>query len=341
MNRIRKQGGFSIVELMIGVALGLIVMAALTSFFVKSSQNRREIDRAGQQIENGRYAVSTLRHELHLTGFFAEVSTAGVTWQTPDPCTATGALGFQAPPAALQLPVPIFGYADGATMPTCVTDRMAGTDVLVIHRLNTEMTLLASAANNNTPYLQISRCATDSTTYPWVFAVGSSAGSFTTPSVSGKNTACSGYNDLYRYRTEIFYIRTWSATAGDGIPTLVKIDLDWTAATATGLNVMPLVEGIENMRIEYGVDNDGDGAPDEYRRCDSTTPCTATQWANVTAARVYVLARNLETTQGYTDTKTYDMGSGATRTVGPFNDAIKRHVYAAMVTLPNRAGPRE
>jgi type IV pilus assembly protein PilW len=340
MNRTRNQGGFSLVELMIGIALGLIVMAALTSFFVKSSQNRREIDRAGRQIENGRYAVSALRDELHLAGFFAELSTAGVSWQTPDPCTATGAMGFQVTP--LQVPVPIFGYADGATMPTCVTDRMAGTDVLVVHRLNTEMTPLASAANNSTPYLQISRCATDSTTYPWVFAAGSSAASFSTASVSGKNTACSAFNDVYRYRTEIFYVRTWSATSGDGVPTLVKIDLDWTRNTGTGLNVLPLVEGIENLRVEYGVDNDGDGAPDEYRRCDTTlTPCTAAQWANVTAARVYVLARNLETTQGYTDTKTYDMGSGATRTVGPFNDAIKRHVYAAMVTLPNRAGPRE
>jgi type IV pilus assembly protein PilW len=120
MNRTRNQGGFSLVELMIGVALGLIVMAALTSFFVKSSQNRREIDRAGRQIENGRYAVSALRDELHLTGFFAELSTAGVSWQTPDPCTATGAMGFQVTP--LQIPVPIFGYADGATMPTAVGD---------------------------------------------------------------------------------------------------------------------------------------------------------------------------------------------------------------------------
>jgi len=331
----RKQDGFSLVELMIGVALGLIVMAALTSFFVKSSQNRREIDRAGQQIENGRYAVSALRHEVHLSGFFAEMTTAGVTWQMPDPCTATGAMGFQVSP--LQIPVPIFGYADGATMPACVTDIMAGTDVLVIHRFNTEMTLLASASNNNTPYVQLSRCATDSTSTPWVMAVGSSAGSFTV-----KNTACSAANDLYRYRTEIFYIRTWSAAVGDGIPTLVKIDLDWDKSAVTSLNVLPLVEGIENMRVEYGVDNDGDGAPDEYRRCDTTlTPCTAAQWAAVTAVRIYVLARNLETTTGYTDTKTYDMGSGATRTVGPFNDAIKRHVYAAMVTLPNRAGPKE
>ena len=341
MNRAQQsQRGFSLVELMIGVALGLVVMAALTSFFVKSSQNRREIDRAGRQIENGRYAIGQMRNELHLTGFFAEVSFAGVNWQMPDPCVADPAstnFGFVPSQLAPQIPVPIYGYADGATMPSCVTHRVSGTDVLVIHRFNTEMTPLASRYNNNTPYIQTSRCATDSTSTPWLIASGSAA----TSTFSLNNTQCSANNDLYRVRSEIFYIRDYSVSIGDGIPTLVKIDLDWQAASATGLNVLPLVEGIENMRIQYGVDNDGDGAPDEYRRCDSTTPCTAAQWAGITAVRLYILARNLETTTGYTDTKTYDLGSGSPSTVGPFNDATKRHVYFAMVTLPNRAGPKE
>ncbi len=333
--RSQFQRGFSLVELMIGIALGLVIMASLTSFFVKSSENRREIDRAGRQIENGRFALDTIRNDVHLGGFYAELSTAGVTWQAPDPCDpAVANMGFNVTP--LKIPVPIFGYANGAAMPACVTDRMAGTDVLVLRRLNTETTPVASASSNNTPYLQLSRCATDSSTTPWVFGAGSAPGAFIV-----KNTNCSAVTDLYRYRVELIYVRTWSAVAGDGIPTLVKVELDWTAVPGTGLNVLPLVEGIENLRLEYGVDNTGDGAPDEYRRCDATTPCTADQWANVTAVRAYVLARNLESTMGYTDVKTYDLGSGNPRTVGPFNDAIKRHVYAAMVTMPNRAGPRE
>ncbi len=332
--RLHFQRGFSLVELMIGIALGLVILAALTSFFVKSSENRREIDRAGRQIENGRFALDAIRNDVHLGGFYAELSSAGVTWQTPDPCDpSVASMGFNVSP--LKIPVPIFGYADGSAVPACVTDRMAGTDVLVLRRLNSETTPVASASNNNTPYLQLSRCATDSTTTPWVFGVGSTPSAFIV-----KNTNCSAVTDLYRYRVELIYVRTWSATAGDGIPTLVKVELDWNAS-GTGLNVLPLVEGIENMRLEYGVDNTGDGAPDEYRRCDATTPCTAGQWANVTTVRAYVLARNLESTLGYSDVKTYDLGSGNPRTVGPFNDPIKRHVYAAMVTMPNRAGPRE
>jgi len=61
----------------------------------------------------------------------------------------------------------------------------------------------------------------------------------------------------------------------------------------------------------------------------------------VTSVRANVLAENLEDTLGYDDVKEYDMGSGDPRTVGPFKDHRKRHVYAAVVSLANRSGPRE
>src|SRR5258708_29613860 len=102
--RSQLQRGFSLVELMIGIALGLVIMASLTSFFVKSSENRREIDRAGRQIENGRFALDTIRNDVHLGGFYAELSTAGVTWQAPDPYDPYASyMGFTM--ITLQLPV--------------------------------------------------------------------------------------------------------------------------------------------------------------------------------------------------------------------------------------------
>ena len=71
----------------------------------------------------------------------------------------------------------------------------------------------------------------------------------------------------------------------------------------------------------------------------AATPCTAANWSNVTAAKIYVLSRNLEPSQGYTDDKAYSMGlSGATSAA---NDSFKRHVYSAQVAMPNRSGPRE
>ena len=58
---IRNQSGFSLTELFIAIAIGLIVLASLTTFFVSTSSNRREIDRSSRQIENGRFAIDVLR----------------------------------------------------------------------------------------------------------------------------------------------------------------------------------------------------------------------------------------------------------------------------------------
>ena len=329
MNK-RHQHGFSLIELMIGVALGLVVLAALTSFFVSTSSSRNEIERTSRQIENGRFAIDILRNEIRLAGFYAELQQTGATWQMPDPClTAPGGLGFTVGPPST-IPLPISGYAFDGAIPACATDWVKGTDVLVIRRFNTEPTPAASAVAGQY-YFQPSRCSTDSTTKPWVTDLGGNGGNFNL-----RHANCATLANMYRYRVEVFYLRNWSVAAGDGIPTLVKLELDNGAITTTAL-----VEGIQDMRLAYGLDTNLDGAPDEYRRCDTAAPCTVDEWSTVTAVRANLLAVNLEPSIGHKDDKTYDMGSGDPRTVGPFGDQLKRHIYAAVVSSPNRTGPRE
>ena len=336
MKTLRNVRGFSLIELMIGVALGLVILAALTTFFVSSSSTRNEIERTSRQIENGRYAVDAIRNEIHLAGFFAELQTSGTTWGIPDPCVnSLAGQGFVLGPPQTT-PLPITGYAVGIPKPACILNRVLQTDVLVIRRFHTEpvtkATAVAAAASY---YYQPSRCRTDSTTTPWEFNTGG-AGAFALHKLD-----CATFADLYRWRVNIFYVRNYSYTPGDGIQTLVRLELDPANPSAVGgLVTYPIAEGIQRMRIEYGVDNDNDGAPDEWRRCDAAAPCTTAQWANVTAVRLHVLAVNLEPTVGYVDTKEYDMGTNDT-SVGPFNDNLKRHVYAAVISAPNRTGPRE
>ena len=325
----RREAGFSLIELMIGVALGLIILAALTSFFVSTSANRHEIERTSRQIENGRFAIDTLKGEVHLAGFYAELTQKGATWVMPDPCSTNLAdMGFVVGPPS-QIPLPVSGYTVDSGFPGCLPDMVPNTDVIVIRRFHTEPVAAASPVANQF-YFQPSRCQTDSTTTPWGFNVGSSGG------FPLKRVDCATLAPLYRFRVTVFYLRDYSVTPGDKISTLVRVELDNGAIT-----VAPLVEGIQDIRFEYGVDTNDDGGPDEYRRCDAATPCTVDQWSQVTAVRANVLAVNLEPTIGYTDDKEYDMGSGKPRTVGPFGDAYKRHVYAAVISLPNRTGPKE
>jgi type IV pilus assembly protein PilW len=59
---------------------------------------------------------------------------------------------------------------------------------------------------------------------------------------------------------------------------------------------------------------------------------------NLTAVKVYLLARSREPSQGHRDTKTYALGGGFT--LGPYNDAFQRHVFVTTMRLPNISGRR-
>ena len=168
-----------------------------------------------------------------------------------------------------------------------------------------------------------------------------------------------------KFISNLYFVRTV-----DGVPTLMRSTFTLAAGGGTPAHQAPvaLVEGIDGFRVEFGVDdvsgtgdavdytvaidwedadtkemptNRGDGIPDgDFVRCDTATPCGVDELMNVTAVRIYVLARSREPTQGYTDTKTYSLGAGVA-TLGPYNDGFKRHVYTTTVRLPNISGRRE
>jgi type IV pilus assembly protein PilW len=67
-------------------------------------------------------------------------------------------------------------------------------------------------------------------------------------------------------------------------------------------------------------------------------PCTTAQLSNTVAVKLYVLARSTQSTPGYTDDKTYQLGS---TTLNAFGDQYKRHVFSTTVRLVNISGRRE
>lgn len=178
---------------------------------------------------------------------------------------------------------------------------------------------------------------------------------------------CTASADKRKFVSNLYYIRSYGAKPGDGVPTLVRSSFDLAAGELKQQPADALIEGIEGFRVMYGVDrlsdtgvavnytqsvawvdplnrtspaNRGDGVPEEYVNAGALT-CTgpaACDAANVTVAKIYVLARSLEPTPGYTDSKTYQLGD---QTLGPFNDSFKRHVFTTTVRLVNPSGRRE
>lgn len=292
------------------------------------STTRSQMENSSQQIENGRYAMQLLRDDIEHAGFYGTFAPTLTTAYTlpADPCLTTGNLGWTA--ATPSVPIPIYGYPGASTapaiVPTCVTNRLAGTAILVVNRTATTYPPVAAAsAVAGTTYLQVSECGTN-TEAP--FVVGTSGFSL-------HQKDCAGFAPLYPYIVRIYYISSCDVCGTDNIPTLKVVE--FTGGTQT---IIPLVEGIQNMQFDYGVaSSTASGTPSAY----TNTPAV-TDWQNIMTVRVGLLAQNLKITPGYSDSKQYQLsGVSGVAAVGQFNDAYKRHLYNEVVRVVNASDRRE
>lgn len=358
-----RQQGLSLVELMVSLTIGLILMAGLSLLFVESSRSHRELSEASKQIENGRYALQLLSDDLHLAGFygqFADVSLIPTPAVAPDPCqVASTDVMYDA------LPIHIQGYAAAnfaakpAVSALCAAFLTAanlqhGSDVFIIRRADT--TVLAqgvSTATNNEVYIQASATAEIQKGLGNVITNASKANGDAATILSKGGAAA----PIRKYRVHVYFVAPCSMPAGGGsictganddggspIPTLKRLELSVDSSGDTAMNVISLVEGIEMLKIDYGVDllpnpnpvnTVGDGAPEiPFVRA----PATPANWADVMGANLYILSRNPKLTAGFADTKAYAMGLAGNYAPG---GSFKRHLYSASVRLTNPSMRRE
>ena len=329
------QGGLSLIELMISITIGLQILAALSTLFINQSKSRVELDKSNRMIDNGRYALELFSNNLRLAGFYDNFAPIGTPTTLYNPCTTDNTdsainmnvlnlhvQGYNAATSSSNVSSPPCGltYTAGSNLTL-----QPGSDILTVRRASTAAKTPAAAAAAGGTYLQVSMCQTDAATPPNNYQIVS-ATAVVASSASMHNKNCTTVADLREFKVTTYFVSP-DNVVGDGIPTLKSIDQYG--------NVTPLVEGIEYMQIDYGVDTDGDGAADLYTDCST---CTVAYWASVMSVRINIVARNQETTTGWTDSKTYDLGLAGTVTPG---GAYKRHAYTQMVRLNNPAGRRE
>jgi Tfp pilus assembly protein PilW len=450
----RSGRGLSLIELMIAIAIGMVVVAALLALYLNVTRTNNEMAKMNRQIENGRFAIQLLQDDVVHAGFwgayvpeFDDLTTVTVPLDAPtalpDPCLAYNPANWNGTHLSNLIGIPVQGDAG-----TCaLASQQPKTDVLVVRHA---MNCMAGVGNCESDtagklYFQSSQCekemsavaqgSTSSTTITldagasdtddfyngaliriidglgagqsrtitayngstkvatvdsaWVTTPdNSSVYKFGLGYVLGTSgfifhkRDCSTAADKRKFVSNIYYIRNYATTAGDGVPTLMQSTFDLSGGTLAHQAAQPLIEGIEGFRVMYGIDSLSKGATAEdytkpvawvnpYNKvtpinrgdgvaegtyvnaagltCNGATNaypdrCTA---SNVVAARIYVLARSLERTPGYVDTKTYTLGdyticstkgACANNTLDP---GFKRHVYSTTVRLANPAGRRD
>lgn len=288
-----QRRGFSLIELMIAMTLGLLLLAGLFYIYIGASQSSRLQGTVAQMQTNARYAFELMGVDIRMLGFTGsqDASPSNVVniSSTSLICPLIDIFGNK---SCTNGEGPLVGYENTNPPNVCITANTSpcyrsGTDSMTVVRVDTgsKYTLnpavsplvagsftLSSWPVSNAPVAGEIFVAADYT-HAAVFQVGGvdteaktvSYSASTPPSPSNSSTTLGAFGGgpnamgLYRLSGVSYYIGTNPA----GEPALYRDKLGSQnisgVPTATSTKE-ELVQGVENMQITYGVDTSTDVA---------------------------------------------------------------------------------
>lgn len=322
--------GFTLVELMISLSIGLVLFAGVMSIFVGMRTTTAETSSYGELQENGRFAVSVLTDDLlkqnfwgDLSGTISQNSLIATPAQPVKDCVGEGVNNATFPDATgpfrtLWGQTIVAGALDPLscfTMPTN-TSTVVGSDVIQLKRAVANPISLANPAIPGNYYL------TSNLASSGIFAFGG-----VVPAIDNSR--------LWEYQHHVYYVRA-EAVGNEFIPVLMQGRL-----TNFNMTFSPVIDGIEMIRFMYGVDTDTDPTSAGYGIVNayiSANSMTADFWDNaggirILAVKIFVLARGAVPDFKYDNTNTYQLGDFS-YTV---NDNYRRLLFSSTVTLFNNS----
>jgi hypothetical protein len=306
---------------MVSLTLGVVLSLGVVNLFLQSKTSYYQDEETAQLQENGRWALRYVARELSMTGFMGGIidgEAVTTTLVVADDCATGWASNTSEALEHLDNPTD----TEATTTYGCLSsgEVKPGTDIIAVRRTKdtphvSDGTVLAEPLDDAL-YLRVEDFGAAST------LVKGSA-------VTGADKTAGSKVDVWQYQPQLLYIRPWSLTSGDGVPALCRKTLT-TSAVAVALDEPEcLVEGIENMQVEFGVDNSNplDYVPEHYE----VAP-TAAELERAVTARIYLLARSINQVAGYTNDKSYTLGA---TTVAAADDGFYRRVLQTTIMLRN------
>lgn len=359
-----NEHGFTLVELMISITLGLILVAGVAYTYLGNRAAFRQQDGLARMQEGARYAFEVLDFDIRMTGFTG--CTASTTANVLNPSTeGYGNLFSQ----------PLTGFEAGvSTFPTSIaTSRLQG-DALTVLRANTANEYIVNT--HNAPSAQFDLKSTHDLKQGEILVVTDCkhAATFQMTNVNDNNTIdeivhnegsvvvpgnctkgfgltmagvpdCASANGvayaypegsrIFRLSGNTYFIGTNAA----GQPALFRQALTQSGGNATTIPE-ELVEGVEDMQITYGVDRStpADNIVDIYVAAnlvtDAATPgaTDADKWRRVLSAKVSLLMRSIENNVT-TEPQTYTYNNAAPTAQA---DRRLRKVFTTTIAVRNR-----
>ena len=342
--------GFSLVELMVAVTVGMLVLVGVGTVYLGSRQTFREQETLARMQEGARYAFEVLSVDIRQAGF-AECAPKNKIFSTLNGSPWYNALGNE----------PLSGYDSGAGLSASVSGALAGTDAIKVIRSdnggnysvvshNASSATFQLAANHDLKEGEILTVVPPDCSKAVTFQMTNVNNNNTINNVvhntgagtPGNSTQClddpasvpcsspSTYPDLpagsriMRQSGKIYYL----ASNPSMQPALYRENLGAAGGVATS-TAEELVEGVEDMQIVYGEDTNADRNIDRY-----VSATAVGNWDNVLAVRVNLLMRSVE--NNVVTAPTPVAFNGGTVNTGPGADRRLRKAFTATIGVRNR-----
>ncbi|MBB3813762.1 type IV pilus assembly protein PilW [Xanthomonas arboricola] len=283
----RRIPGFSLIELMIALVIGLVLLLGVIQIFSASRTAAQLSEGASRAQENGRFALDYLARDIRMAGHFGCVNDqAQFVKGEGDPrvnlsaTTGSGSpldfsvsiQGYEAPGTAPKDQITIGENASPLVgLPASIQNLnpapRPGSDIIVLRYLSAEgvpATAIAAAGSNSTLTMDTTRWARltdDGVAAPTLFGIADCAhadvfaGTTTAGSVTASGVNLSGryvvqptgQTMVYRGESLVYYVANSPDT---GEPALRR-----ARAGSNGVYISEeLVEGIESLQFLYGLD---------------------------------------------------------------------------------------
>ncbi len=346
--------GFTLVELMVGLAVGLFVSVIAISLFVSSRKLQSVNSASNRMSENARLAFDLLHKDLRLAGFrgcsdqfdrepvsvlnpgdggflvdangvrgfrgseggFTPALPAPLQALSPAPLTGSDVISVRVPADALSL-----GLVDSMTSNTDapnVGTRTAGHNLIN----NGDIVLMANC--KSAVLFQVTGTVPPAVSGVLQHSVGNSPapGNATDDLRSAYNRSDTA---LYRLQTRHYYVAPSVARAGTN--SLWRLTVP---PPATGAAAEEVVAGVDRLNISYGLelDSTADRAANRYITADAIAPA---QWNNVLSARIQMLTATADNGTAQAASTVQFAGSS----VSP-GDRRLREVYTEVVAFRNQ-----
>lgn len=297
--------GFSLVEVMVAMVVGLIIMSGV--FALHSATRKTQVKNEEQMdlVADARFAIEMIAFDLRHSGVWGGTNDyLYIECRYLDPDCTTSSVGGETLPITASLLTndcetgwyydlrrAVVGVASASTQfSTCISSRKGGTDMLAVRYADPSPRAILEKGQVYVRSSNLGGRVFIGDTQPFLD--------------TNDDSDLTNNHELHAY---LYYVGTYSDDSTDGLPSLRRMSL------VNGPSVVDqlLIPGVVDLQVAFGEDTDNDAKIDRY-----IDPSKVSDWGKIYAAKIWVVMRTDENQDAAIDTTISFEVDGVTTSYG-------------------------